>query len=206
MCGAVPAVESSHDAHGLRVGCPHGKCCSSNSASNARVLNVVGSENLPQALVAALANEVEIELAHGGGKTVGIVSRPNLAVWVTCLNLVVEEPQDMAALPDAVFAMSQRDTRAGAQNGGDFFGQGAKGANDVHCFGVTLGPDFVLTENAMRVVVRPLRNCPQHAAVDVGELPLRRAGFGRGLGGGFGGGFLARSLRCLFRGRFFGCH
>ena len=71
MEAAVPAVEVADDPHGPGVGRPHRE----RRAGDALVLADVGAEQLPQLVVAALADQVEVELAERRPEPVRVVDR-----------------------------------------------------------------------------------------------------------------------------------
>ena len=70
---AVPVVEVADDAHRLGPRRPHRERDPAHRAHRPVVLAQPGAEDGPQLLVAALADEVQVDLAEGGGEPVGVV-------------------------------------------------------------------------------------------------------------------------------------
>ena len=71
---AVPEVELADDAHGARVGGPHGEGGTGGFAQLVSVGLHMGTEDVPQILMAALRDEVGVHLAQGRQVTVGVVA------------------------------------------------------------------------------------------------------------------------------------
>lgn len=121
---AVPAVEAADDADGPGVRRPDREGDAPVRLRDAPVLPVVCAEDVPEALVAALAEEVEVEVAHGREEAVGVVARPGAAVGVARLDLVVLQAEHVRALPDAVGHVGERDAGAGGEDHGHGLRQG----------------------------------------------------------------------------------
>lgn len=73
VCSAVPVVEVADQAHGTGIRRPHRERRTGHRAPTALVLAHPGPEHLPQLLVPALADQVQVEFAEGGQEAVGIV-------------------------------------------------------------------------------------------------------------------------------------
>ena len=73
MREAVPAVEVADDVDGLGARRPDGEGDSPDVAERAGVVAHVGAEDGPQLLVAALVDQVPVDLAERGGEPVGVV-------------------------------------------------------------------------------------------------------------------------------------
>ena len=78
---AVPAVELGGEPHGARVGCPHRERRAGDRLGAGRLVVVdPRPEDLPEVLVAALADQVEVHLAERGQEAVGVVLLDRVAV------------------------------------------------------------------------------------------------------------------------------
>jgi hypothetical protein len=83
----VPAIPVAHDADALRLRGPDGE----RHAADAAEIADVGAELLVDPPVAALAGEVQVEVAEGGEEAVGVVDDP--------LPLLVLEPEAVGEQP-----------------------------------------------------------------------------------------------------------
>ena len=72
---AIPEVELADDAHSAGVGGPHGEGGTGGLTQFVGVGLHVGTQDVPQVLVAALRDEVGVHLAQGGQVAVGVVAQ-----------------------------------------------------------------------------------------------------------------------------------
>src|SRR5947207_7536248 len=84
MDAAVPAIEVAHNTDAPRAGGPD---CEVNAA-DAFECDQVGAEFLVSIVMAALAHQIQIELAEHHGKGIGIEDFEGLAEGRASLNLV----------------------------------------------------------------------------------------------------------------------
>src|ERR1700731_1101681 len=84
MDAAVPSIEVAHDADAPCAGSPNGEM----NAADAFECDHVGAEFFVSVVVAALAHQIQIELAENNGKGVGIEDFEGLAEVRASLNLV----------------------------------------------------------------------------------------------------------------------
>jgi hypothetical protein len=185
---AVPAVEVARHADGTGVRRPDGE----GGAGDALVLAHVAAEHLPELLVAALAEQVQVELGDGGGETVGVVGDPRRASVVGRLDRVRADGLARDALPEAVGHVLEREGRPGGTGHGDRLGQrsddadGSAAAARVRAEdGVRVavgaggdGEDLVVAEGEEAVGVA------RRGGVDPGVGALVEAGVGAGRGSG----------------------
>ncbi|CAB4930120.1 unannotated protein [freshwater metagenome] len=144
--GAVPEVEVAGDANSLRVRCPDGERDAADRTERGRVLAHVRAEHLPELLVAALADEMEIDLAEGGEESVGVVGGDD-AAGISDIDRVVRNLGGLDdPAPNAAVFVAQRDPRIGSHDG-DAVG---KGTQDADGDGAAAG---VRTEDLVRLVM-----------------------------------------------------
>ncbi len=132
--------------------------------------------------MAALAEEVEVEVAHGREEAVGVVARPGAAVGVARLDLVVLQAEHVRALPDAVGHVGERDAGAGGEDHGHGLRQGAERADDDEVVVDAVDRDGVLAEDRVRSGVDALGDGAQIVVGDLGEADGAGGGCGRGGG------------------------
>src|SRR5256885_13107182 len=84
MDAAVPAIEVAHNTDAPRAGGPDGEV----NAADAFECDQVGAEFLVSIVMAALAHQIQIELAEHHGKGIGIEDFEGLAEGRASLNLV----------------------------------------------------------------------------------------------------------------------
>src|SRR2546423_14064263 len=84
MDAAVPAIEVAHNTDAPRAGGPDGEV----NAADAFECDQVGAEFLVSIVMAALAHQIQIELAEHHGKSIGIEDFERLAEGRASLNLV----------------------------------------------------------------------------------------------------------------------
>ena len=75
----------------------------------------MGAEDVPESLVPALPDQVEVELADGGGERVGVVGDPVGPAVVARLDAVALVAGDVRALPDARTDVGQFDACTGVE-------------------------------------------------------------------------------------------
>lgn len=126
MAAAVPAVEVADDAHGARVGRPHRE----RDAVDAVVVVQARAEHVPQPLVPALADQVQVELAHGRQVPVRVVGDEVGTVVVGGDELVRGRLLGERALPYAGAQVVELDARAVGQDGRDGLGERAAGPDE----------------------------------------------------------------------------
>ena len=80
MTGAVPVVEVADHPYTASAGRPHGERGSGHRSVQAVVHMGVGAEHLPQLLVAALADQMQVDLAQGRQEAVGVLGGQRVAV------------------------------------------------------------------------------------------------------------------------------
>ena len=72
ILGGVPATEIAHDGNSLGIGSPHGKGDAGHGTHLGVIRTQVGAEDIPEALVAAFANQVQIQRAHRGKEVIAV--------------------------------------------------------------------------------------------------------------------------------------
>ncbi len=156
----VPVVEVADDAHGLGARGPHGERDAAHAAHRAGVLVDPGAEDGPQLLVAALADEVEVDLAEGGGEAVGVVLEVLDAVGPGDEEAVVHRPGGVGAhgAPGALGLVDEVEDLVVLEPHPD---RGREGLEDADPQALVL---HVLTEEVVRLLVAPLDECRDGSA------------------------------------------
>ncbi len=150
---AVPAVEVADHANRLGVRSPHREGGAGGRTEHTDVVAEMRAEDVPQAFVPALADEVQVEFAEGGQVTVGVVGDPARRRLVPCLEGVVLQAHGAHTLPDAVAEVCEFDVGAVGEDREDLGGKRPEGADDDERVGHTRRVDEVLAEHPVRVVI-----------------------------------------------------
>ena len=168
---AVPVVEVADDVDGLGPRSPQREGHAPHVAERAGVVPHVGAEHGPQLLVAALVDEVPVDLAEGRGEAVGVVLLVLDAVAVLDEQAVVVRRAEVGRghRPDAVAHVLQLDPLARVEARAD-----ARRIRAVCRDGEPPGSD-VVAQQVVRLAVAAVEEGGDGSVVE------RRAG--RGLGG-----------------------
>ncbi len=171
MGRAVPVVEVADHAHAPGVGRPDGEA----GALDALVGHRVRAQRVPQLLVPALADQVQVQLAEGGQEAVRVVDldlvvvvRDEEAVAVRDRGEGQHRREEAAALGPQLRAQSLRRDRHRAR-------VGAQGAEEDPA------GDGVRPQHAVRVVVRAVQQARARVLVQRLRSPHRPAAGRRGV-------------------------
>jgi hypothetical protein len=148
------------------------------------VLAVMCSEHLPELLVPALADEVQVDLADGRREAVRVIGGP-LVVAVACPDAVVDRAGFEGACPDPVSDVAERHDAAVGEQRVHRIGERAPGADDGVHAGSARKLESVLAEHGVRVGVAALRDGGEHVVGDCrprGRHPVRHRNLGRRAG------------------------
>ena len=153
MTLAVPAVEVADDTHRASVRRPHRERGAGRSVHGAHVR----AEHVPQLLVTALADQMQIELADRRQMAIRVVGDEVRAVRVGRGELVASGPARAGALPDAGPGVLERHAGAVGEHCGDARRERPAGPDDplLAALRVGFGVD---AEHRVRVVVRAGRD------------------------------------------------
>ena len=82
VLGRIPAAEIAHDGHALGIRGPHGKGDAGNGTHFGVIRAQVGAEDIPEALVAAFPNQVQIQRAHRGKEVIAVCHGAGRCLWI----------------------------------------------------------------------------------------------------------------------------
>ena len=80
--GWVPATEIAYYGNALGIGRPHGKGDAGNGTHFGVIRTQVGAEDIPEALVAAFPNQVQIQRAHRGKEVIAVCHGAGRCSWI----------------------------------------------------------------------------------------------------------------------------
>ena len=187
VAGAVPPVELPDDAHGTGARRPHGERGSANGPGDAPVLAIAGAEALPEFFVAALGDEVQVELADGGCEAVGVVARPLGVAVVLRADAVVGGTERCGARPDTVPDVFELHSAAVGEHSVDRVGERASRADHGERTALLRHVETVLAQHRMRIGMTTLGDRGELVVGDDGcgdwfrhACPFSRAGCARG--------------------------
>ncbi len=155
---AVPVVEVADDAHRACVWRPHRETRPDGFGRNTEMGFVMRAERIPQAFMAALADEVQVQVADRRAEAVGIVGRPRRGAGVVGLDHVVLRPEQAEALPDAVREVPELDAGTVREHGDHLDGKWTERADRRDRVVDPVGAHDVLAEHRVRVVVTACRD------------------------------------------------
>ena len=159
----VPAVEVADDGHRAGVRGPHGEGGAHDVAQGRVVAAHVGAQHLPEPLVAALADQVDVQLTEGGQEVVRVGHDHRLAARPGDLEAVVQRAARVEADgPDVVADGDHLDAVAVVEQL-DLLGTDLAGAH--HGAVLRLVP-------AVEVVRRPVTLRQQQVEVGVGDAEV----------------------------------
>ena len=163
---AVPVVEVADDVDGLGARRPHGEGHAPDVAERAGVVPHVRAEDGPELLVAALVDEVPVDLAEGRCETVRVVLLVLDAVAVLDEQAVVVRRREVRRghRPDAVTHVLQVDPLARVEPGADPGGERPVGGD-----GEAARAD-VVAEQVVRLAVAAVEEGGDGGVVEEGPV------------------------------------
>ena len=144
----APAVEVAGDAHAARRRGPHREARAADRARRRVVVPDVGAQHVPEPLVAALADQVQVHLAQRGQPAVGVVDDVDPVGVAHGEPVVAGRAGDDAGEQAGVVHLDQRVAVAARADDVHLVGVRAQDAHH-HAVRVRMG-----TEHGVRVVVR----------------------------------------------------
>jgi hypothetical protein len=156
VLAAIPAIEVTLDAHGLRVWCPYGEGDAVDVAAGGFVVLDVRAEDVPQPLVPAFANEVKVHFPDGGEVAVRVVDGQRPFALVGRLEAVVRHVAGLQRVQHGhpyTVGLVVHGNGAGRRDDGDGLGQVLHGT-----YGDVPVVIEVCAEDRVRGVVLPRRD------------------------------------------------
>ena len=74
VSGAIPEIEVTDNAHGLRIGSPHCEGDTIDRSHDTIKMHEVGTQDLPEALMASFGDQIGIHFTNGREEPVGVIN------------------------------------------------------------------------------------------------------------------------------------